>query len=126
MKKDNNLRYKFISRLVLSLNGYEAPVKAYNNLRTYMILRTKCKNFAKMIKNRLRKPDYKYAFDIWRRASQQFNKLFDTMDRKDLIRILNRQKDKMEIQYSKKISLDEKIYDEMQTHKVLAHQEDRK
>ena len=79
-----------------------------------------------MIKNRLRKPDYKYAFDIWRRASQQFNKLFDTMDRKDLIRILNRQKDKMEIQYSKKISLDEKIYDEMQTHKVLAHQEDRK
>jgi hypothetical protein len=39
IKRDNNLRYKFISRLILSMNGYAAPVKAWNNLRTYMLTR---------------------------------------------------------------------------------------
>lgn len=39
IKKDNNFRYKFISRLILSMNGYSAPVKAFNNLRMYMLIR---------------------------------------------------------------------------------------
>jgi hypothetical protein len=39
IKRDNNLRYKFISRVILSMNGYSAPVKAWNNLRVYMQLR---------------------------------------------------------------------------------------
>jgi hypothetical protein len=38
-----------------------------------------------------------------------FRKLFETMERKDLIRLLNRQKDKMEMEYSKKVSVEEKI-----------------
>lgn len=56
IKKDNNFRYKFISRLILSMNGYSAPVKAYNNLRMYMFLREKYKKFALMTRNSLRKP----------------------------------------------------------------------
>lgn len=48
------------------------------------------------------------------------------MERKGLIKILNRQKDKMEMEYSKKVSLEEKIQDEMKTHKVLSYHEDRK
>lgn len=48
------------------------------------------------------------------------------MERKDLIRILNRQKDKMEMEYSKKVDLEEKIHEEMKFHKVFAYQEDRK
>lgn len=39
VKKDNNLRYKFISRLILSMNGYSAPAKAYNNLKLYMTVK---------------------------------------------------------------------------------------
>lgn len=31
------------------------------------------------------------------------------MERKELIKILNRQKDKMEMEYSNKLSMDEKI-----------------
>lgn len=39
VKKDNNLRYRFISRLILSMNGYSAPSRAWNNFRMYMLLR---------------------------------------------------------------------------------------
>lgn len=116
------MRYKFISRLILSMNGYAAPVKAYNNLRMYMMIREKYKKFAKITRNNLRKPDLYYAFRIWSKAAKDFNKMFDTMERKDLIRILNRQKDKMEMEYSKKLALDDKIHEEMKTHKVLAYQ----
>lgn len=47
--------------------------------------------------------------------------MFDTMERKGLIKILNKQKDKMEMEYSKKLSLEEKIQDEMRMHKVLSY-----
>jgi hypothetical protein len=46
-----------------------------------------------------------YAFRVWHRASLDFNKTFETMERKSLIKILNRQKDKMEMEYTKKTSL---------------------
>ena len=39
---------------------------------------------------------------------------------------MNRQKDKMEMEYSKKVDLEEKIQDEMRVHKVLSYHEDRK
>lgn len=39
IKRDNNFRYRFISRLILSMNGYAAPVKAFNNLKMYMLVR---------------------------------------------------------------------------------------
>lgn len=126
IKKDNNFRYKFISRLILSMNGYSAPVKAFNNLKMYMLIREKYKKNAKMVKNNLRKPELYYAFRIWNKATKDFNKMFETMERKDLIKILNRQKDKMEMEYSKKITLEDKILQEMKLHKVLAYQEDRK
>ena len=35
--------------------------------------------------------------------------MFENMERKDLIKLLNRQKDKMEMEYSKKLEMDEKI-----------------
>lgn len=74
------------------MNGYSAPVKAWNNFKMYMLLREKYRKFSKFIKNNLRKPDLCYAFRVWYKASQDFNKLFDTMERKGLIKILNRQK----------------------------------
>jgi hypothetical protein len=48
-------------------------------------------------RNNLRKPDLYNAFRTWHKASVEFNRLFDTMERKGLIKILNRQKDKMEM-----------------------------
>lgn len=57
------------------------------------------------MRNKLRKPDLYYAFKIWNKATKDFNKMFETMERKDLIKILNKQKDKMEMEYSKKINL---------------------
>jgi len=77
------------------MNGYAAPVKAYNNLKLYMTLRQKYKKFALMVHNNLRKTELSFAFRIWHKATKEFNQTFETMDRKDLIRILNRQKDKM-------------------------------
>lgn len=88
------------------MNGYSAPAKAWNNLKTYMLVREKYRKYAKFVRNNLRRPDVFYAFRIWHKASSDFNKLFDTMERKGLIKILNRQKDKMEMEYSKKISLE--------------------
>lgn len=79
IKKDNNLRYKFISRLILSMNGYSAPARAWNNMKIYMLVREKIKKHAKMVKNNLRKPELHYAFKIWHKASVDFNKMFDTM-----------------------------------------------
>lgn len=77
------------------MNGYSAPIKAYNNLRMYMMVREKYRKHAKTARNNLRKPEIAYAFKIWHKASLDFNKMFETMERKDLIKILNRQKDKM-------------------------------
>jgi hypothetical protein len=48
------MKYKFIARLILSMNGYQAPIKAYNNLQMYMKVRIKYKKAALMVKNRLR------------------------------------------------------------------------
>lgn len=33
------MRYKFISRMILSMNGYSAPARAWNNLKMYMLVR---------------------------------------------------------------------------------------
>lgn len=87
------------------MNGYSAPVKAYNNLRVYMLLRQKYKKYGLMVHNYLRKPELAYAFRIWHKATKDFNHNFDTMERKDLIKLLNKQKDKMEMEYSKKVNL---------------------
>lgn len=48
------------------------------------------------------------------------------MERKELIKILNRQKDKMEMEYSNKLSMDEKIEDELHRYKIYSHQRDKK
>ena len=122
IKRDNNFRYRFISRVILAMNGYSAPVKAFNNLKMYMLVREKYKKFAKIVRNNLRRPDLFYAFKIWHKANTDFNKTFEIMERKGLIKILNRQKDKMEMEYTKKTSLEERIRDEMSVHKVLAYQ----
>ena len=120
------MRYKFISRVILAMNGYASPVKSYNNLRLYMHLREKYKKFALIIKNKLRKPDLYYGFKTWQNANKKFNEMFQIIERKQLIKILNKQKDKMEMEYSKKIALIEKINEEMKVHKLLSHQEEKK
>jgi hypothetical protein len=56
IKKDNNFRYRFISRLILAMNGYSAPVKAFNNLKMYMLVREKYKKHARTVRNNLRRP----------------------------------------------------------------------
>jgi hypothetical protein len=38
------------------MNGYQAPIKAYNNLQMYMKVRLRYKKAALMVKNRLRNP----------------------------------------------------------------------
>ncbi len=45
------------------------------------------------------------AFKIWHNGVVELRKMFDSMERKDLIRILNKQKDKMEMDYSKKLEV---------------------
>lgn len=87
------------------MNGYASPVKSYNNLRLYMHLREKYKKFALILKNKLRKPDLYYGFKTWQNANKKFNDMFQIIERKQLIKILNKQKDKMEMEYSKKIAL---------------------
>jgi hypothetical protein len=79
------------------MNGYSGPVKAFNNLKMYMLIREKYKKYARITRNNLRKPDLYYAFRIWHKATLDFNKTFETMERKSLMKILNRQKDKMEM-----------------------------
>jgi hypothetical protein len=76
IKKDNNLRYKFISRLILSMNGYAAPVKAWNNIKMYLLIREKYRKCAQFTRNMLRKPDLYSAFKTWHKASTEFNKMF--------------------------------------------------
>jgi hypothetical protein len=76
IKRDNNFRYRFISRLILSMNGYAAPVKAYNNLKMYMLVREKYRKHARIARNNLRRPDLFYAFKIWHKATVDFNKTF--------------------------------------------------
>ena len=79
------------------MNGYAAPVKSYNNLRLYMLLREKYKKYALIMKNKIRKPDLYYGFKIWQNANKKFNEMFQVIERKQLIKILTRQKDKMEM-----------------------------
>ena len=61
------------------MNGYAAPVKAWNNFRLYMNLREKYRKYSKFTRNMLRKPDLYYAFKIWHKATTDFTKMFDTM-----------------------------------------------
>jgi len=61
------------------MNGYAAPVKAWNNVKMYMLIREKYRKFAKFTRNMLRKPDLFYAFKTWHKASTEFVKMFDTM-----------------------------------------------
>lgn len=79
----------------MSINGYEAPIKAYNNLHIYMKLREKYKKTALFVLNHLRKPDLLLAFNTWKKAAAKFRDDFQNMERKELIKILNKQKDKM-------------------------------
>ena len=125
-RKDKNLRYKFVSRLLMTINGYSAPVKAYTNMQMYARLRQKYKKSAQFVLNHLRKPDVLLAFRTWQKAAKQFRDDFETMERKDLIKVLNRQKDKMEMEYSHKLEVDELIQRELRRYKVYAHQRERK
>ena len=110
----------------MSMNGYNAPIRAYCNMQVYMRLREKYRKGAQFVLNHLRKPDLLLPFKTWRKATSQFKDMFESMERKDLIKFLNRQKDKMEMQYSKKLEMDEKIDSQLRRYKVLSHQRDKK
>jgi len=81
----------------MSINGYEAPVKAYSNLQMFAKLRERYKKTAQFVLNFLRKPDLFLAFKTWRGAATKFREDFQNMERKELIKMLNKQKDKMEM-----------------------------
>lgn len=72
-------------------------------------LRMKCQKCALVVKNRIEKGDMYTAFKIWHNGVVELRKMFDSMERKELIRLLNRQKDKMEMEYSKKVEVEEKV-----------------
>lgn len=110
----------------MTINGYGAPIKAYHNLQMYERLREKYRNSALFVLNHLRRPDTLLAFRTWRKASAKFKEDFQNMERKELIKVLNRQKDKMEMQYSNKLSIDEKIDQQLQRYKIFSHQRERK
>lgn len=59
------------------MNGYQAPVKSWNNLSMYTKLRTKCLKSALMIKNRSEKADLYTTFKIWQNGVRQFKKMFN-------------------------------------------------
>ena len=79
----------------MSMNGYNAPIRAYCNMQMYMKLREKYRKGALFILNHIRKPDLLLPFKTWRKATSDFRDMFESMERKDLIKFLNRQKDKM-------------------------------
>ena len=60
-----------------------------------MRLREKYRKGSLFVLNHLRKPDLLLPFKTWRKATADFRKNFESMERKELIKILNRQKDKM-------------------------------
>ena len=91
------MRYKFISRLIMSLNGYNAPIRAFCNMQTYTRLREKYRKSATFVLNHLRKPDLLLPFKTWRKATHELKDKLDNMEKKDLIKLLNRQKDKLEM-----------------------------
>lgn len=62
-----------------------------------MKLREKYRNSAQFVLNHLRRPDTLLAFRTWHKAATKFKEDFQNMERKELIKILNRQKDKMEM-----------------------------
>jgi hypothetical protein len=72
-------------------------------------LRAKCQKCALVVKNRMEKGDMYTAFKIWQNRMVELRKMFDSMERKELIRLLNKQKDKMEMDYSKKVEVEEKV-----------------
>jgi hypothetical protein len=78
-RKENNFRYKFISRLIMSMNGYSTPIKAYGNMQMYMKLREKYKKGATFVLNHLRKPDLLLSFNTWKKAAADFRDNFESM-----------------------------------------------
>ncbi len=73
------LKYKFVSRVILSMNGYQAPVKSWNNLEMLTKLRAKCQKSALMVKNRMEKGEMYTAFKIWQNGVLELRKMFDSM-----------------------------------------------
>ena len=53
----------------MSLNGYNAPIRAYCNMQTYARLREKYRKAAQFTLNHLRKPDLLLSFKTWKKAT---------------------------------------------------------
>lgn len=70
MKHDNILRYKFVSRLILSMNGYTPALKGWNNLDIYAKARDKVREKARFVLNYIRRGDLFCAFRTWNKAAK--------------------------------------------------------
>lgn len=66
----------------MTINGYGAPIKAYNNLHMYQKLREKYRKSASFVLNHLRRPDTLLAFRTWKKAAAKFKEDFQNMERK--------------------------------------------
>ena len=78
-------------------------------MQTYARLREKYRKAAQFTLNHLRKPDLLLSFKTWKKATNQLKDKLENMEKKELIRLLNRQKDKLEMEYGKKVDMDEKV-----------------
>jgi len=61
------------------MNGYQSPVKSWNNLQVLTKLRTKCQKATVMIKNRMEKGDLYTSFKTWHNGVIELKKMFNDM-----------------------------------------------
>ena len=58
------------------MNGYQAPIKVWNNLQMYMKIRQQYKKAALWVKNMQRNNELYSAFKIWQNGTKQLNTMF--------------------------------------------------
>lgn len=59
------------------MNGYQAPVKAWNNLHVFMRVKKKCQKASVLIKNRINKADMFTSFKMWHNDAKLFRNMFN-------------------------------------------------
>jgi hypothetical protein len=84
-------------------NGQQNVIKAWNNIHLYFIIRSKIKHSAHLMLNYLRYPQTNKVFRRWRGLVKDEKEMLDTMPRDELIKVLQRQKEKLEFEYSRKV-----------------------
>ncbi len=85
-------------------NGEHSLIKAWNTVHLYSVMRMQVRKAASLTLNYLRNPEIYRSFKRWRRMLSEEKENLENMSRAELIKLLQRQKDKLEVEYSKKKS----------------------